>query len=38
MANSNMESASGDCIMCLDIDEVTIRTICKKYRKRVLAS
>ena len=35
VANSDMESASGDCIMCSDTDEVTVRTACKKYRKRV---
>ena len=38
MANSNMESSSGDCITCSDTDEVTIRTACKRYRKRVWAS
>ena len=38
VANSDMESASGDCFMCLDTDEVTIRTTHKKYRKRVQAS
>ena len=33
-----MESASGDCFMCLDTGEVTVRTAYKKYRKRVQAS
>ena len=38
VAESDMESASGDCIMCSDTDEVTIRTACKEYRKRVWTS
>ena len=38
MANFDMESASRDCFMCSDIDEVTIRISQKKYRKRVWAS
>ena len=38
VANSDMELASRDCFMCLDTDEITIRTTCKKYRKRVWAS
>ena len=38
VADSDMESASGDCITCSDTDEVTIRTAWKKYRKRVGAS
>ena len=38
MANSNTESASRDCITCLDTDEITTRTTHKKYRKRVQAS
>ena len=38
VANSDMDSASGDCLTCLDTDEVIIRTTCKKYRKRVQAS
>ena len=38
VADSDMESASGDCISCLDTDEVTIRTPYKKCRKRVQAS
>ena len=38
VADSDMESASGDCITCLNIDVVTIRTACKMYRKRVQAS
>ena len=33
VVDSHMESASRDCFMCLDIDEVTIRTTYKKYRK-----
>ena len=35
VADSDMESASGDCVTCLDTDEVTIRTTHKKYRKRL---
>ena len=35
VANSDMESASGDCVTCSDKDNVTIRTTRKKYRKRV---
>ena len=38
LANSVMESASGDCFMCLDTDEVTITITQKKYRKMVQAS
>ena len=38
IADSDMESASRDCTMCLDTDEVTIRTTQRKYRKRVWAS
>ena len=34
-ADSDMESASGDCFMCSDTDEVTIRVAQKRYRKRV---
>ena len=33
--DSEMELASGDCFVCLDTNEVTIRTTLKKYRKRV---
>ena len=38
VANCNMNSAFRDCVTCLDTDEVTIRTTCKKYKKRVQAS
>ena len=34
VANSDMESASRDCVTCLHKDEVTIRIAHKKYRKR----
>ena len=38
VAYSDRDSASGDCLTCWDIDEVTIRTTHKKYRKRIQAS
>ena len=38
MADSDMVSASGSCIMCSDTDELTIRTTHKKYRKRAWTS
>ena len=38
VANSDMESASGDCLTCSDTDEVTIWSTHKKYRRRVQAS
>ena len=38
MVDSDMESALGDFVTCLDTDEVTIRTTYKKYWKRVQAS
>ena len=33
--DSDMDTASGDCISCSDIDEVSVQTAHKKYRKRV---
>ena len=33
-----MESASRDCVTCLDTDEVTVKNAHKKYRKRGEAS
>ena len=38
LADLDMESASRDCFMCFDTDEVPIRITQKKYRKRVQAS
>ena len=36
--DSNLDTASGDCLSCSDTNEVSIRMACKKYRKRVRAS
>ena len=33
-----MDTASGDCILCSDTDEVVIQTTHKKYQKRLWAS
>ena len=38
VADSYMDTTSGDCITCLDTDEVTIGTTQKKYWKKVWAS
>ena len=38
VADSDMDTASGDCITCLDTDEVTVWTTQKKYQKRVRVS
>ena len=38
MADSDMESASRNCVTSSDTDKVTIWTTHKKYRKRVQAS
>ena len=38
MADSNLESASGDCITCLDTEEVTVRTVQKKFQRKVRVS
>ena len=38
VANSDMDTASGECITSSDTDEVTIQTVEKKYQKRVWAS
>ena len=38
MDDSDMDTASGDCLSCSDTDEVSIQTTQKKYRKRVRAS
>ena len=35
--DSNLDTASTDCVSCSDTDEVYIRTANKKYRKRVQA-
>ena len=32
--NSDLDTASGDCILCSDTDKVSIQTAHKKYRKR----
>ena len=37
-ANSDLESASGDCLTCLDTEEVAIRTAQKRFWKKVWAS
>ena len=37
-ADSDLESASGDCLTCLDMEEVAIRTAQKRFQKRVQAS
>ena len=38
LADSNLDTASGDCLSCSDTNDIFIRTACKKYRKRVRAS
>ena len=38
VTDPNMDTASSDCITCLDTDKVTIQTAQKKYWKRVWAS
>ena len=37
-ANSDLESALGDCLTCLDTEEVAIRTAWKRFWKRAQAS
>ena len=37
MADSNLESASGDCLSCLDTKEVVIRNAWKRFQKKVQA-
>ena len=36
--DSNLDTASEDCLSCLDTNKVSVRTACKKYRKRVRVS
>ena len=36
--NSDLDTASGNCLSCSDTDEISVRLACKKYRKRVRAS
>ena len=36
--DSNMDTASGDCLSCSDTDDASVRTAHKKYRKRMWAS
>ena len=38
VANSDMDTASRDCITCLDTEKITIQTAQKNYQKRVQAS
>ena len=38
MAETNLDTASGDCLYCSDIDEVSVQIAHKKYRKRVRVS
>ena len=38
MADSDLDTASEDCLSCSDTDDASIRTAQKKYRKRVRAS
>ena len=33
--NSDLESASGDCLTCLDTDDVAVRTAQKRFQKKV---
>ena len=34
VADSDLESASGDCLTCSDTDEVTIRSAQKRFKKK----
>ena len=36
--DSDVDTASGDCLSCLDTDAISVRTAHKKYRERVMAS
>ena len=36
--DSKLDTASRDCLSCLDTDEISMRMAYKKYRKRVRAS
>ena len=38
MADSDLDTASGDCLSCLDTDDISVWTAQRKYRKRVRAS
>ena len=38
VADSDMDTASGDCVSCSDTDEVSVQTSQKKYQRRVWAS
>ena len=38
MADSDLDTASGDCLPCSDTNEVSVLTAWKKYRKRVRTS
>ena len=38
MADSDLDTASGECLTCSDTDDVSTQTAQKKYRKRVRAS
>ena len=38
MADSDLDTASGDCVSCSDTDEVSILTTHKKYQRRVRVS
>ena len=34
----DLDTTSGDCLSCLDTNEISVRMACKKYRKRVRGS
>ena len=36
--NSDMDTASGDCLSCSDTDELSVQTAHKKYQKNIWAS
>ena len=36
--DSDLDTASGDCLSCSDTNEISMRRACKKYSKRVRAS
>ena len=38
LADSDLDTASGDCLSCLNTDEISVSMVHKKYRKRVRAS
>ena len=38
VGNSDMDTASRDCLSCSDTDDASVQTVLRKYRKRVQAS